>query len=314
MKIECPRCGEQVEYRPGAVQVCSYCKVSLQLPDVNQLPEHLRHQWFREQAAAKAKEEKLRKKAEAEERWRKAKEQQAVRERQLVESRTELQKQRPAEPPSLTGQTKISPGKSFLDRIVYALDPKFERYITPQIIRVFWVLSLVLTFLGVLIYALGGLQTALPRKISVPNPRSDEVVYRESIIADLIEDKQFERMMAESRREEPQESTEPSPIAVDDKPKKLKPDFEDIQNEYEKMSLEQLRATLEKLEREHPSHRTEWVYQHTVLYPLWVAAAAVAAVLSLLVLRMVCEFLCVVFNIATHLNEVRQSLSIAARV
>lgn len=43
-------------------------------------------------------------------------------------------------------------------------------------------------------------------------------------------------------------------------------------------------------------------------YPLWVTAAVVAAVLSLLIIRIACEFLCVVFNIATHLSELRQSL------
>ncbi|NLS92468.1 MAG: DUF4282 domain-containing protein [Planctomycetaceae bacterium] len=166
----------------------------------------------------------------------------------------------------------------------------------------------------VMIYALGSLQTALPRVISVPNTRPREVVYRESVIADLIEIKEFEQMMAESRREEPPESREPSlPTSAGDKPKTPKPDSKDIRTEYEKLSLEQLRANLAKLEQEHPSHRTEWVYQHTLLYPLWVSAAAVTVLLVLLAIRMVCEFLCVVFNIATHLSEIRQSLSTAAR-
>ena len=91
VKIECPRCGEQVEYSPGVVQACPYCQVSLRLPEVNQLPEHLRSQWFKEQAAAKAKEEKRRQKLEAEERRRKEKERQAARENQLAPTRTETQ-------------------------------------------------------------------------------------------------------------------------------------------------------------------------------------------------------------------------------
>lgn len=278
MKIECPRCGEQVDYSPGAVQVCSYCKVSLRLPEVSQLPEHLRSQWFKEQAAAKVKEEKRRQKLEAEERRRKEKERQAARENQRAATRTETQ--RVTGPPSLNQKTKKSTGNSFFDRVIYALDPRFERYITPQIIRVFWALSLVLALLAVMIYALGSLQTALPRTISVPNTRPRDVVYRESVIADLIEIKEFEQMMAESRREEPPEPREPSPpISADDKPKTPNPDSKDIRCEYEKLSLEQLRVNLAKLEQEHPSHRTEWVYQHTLVYPLWVSAAVVTVLL-----------------------------------
>lgn len=311
MKIECPRCGEQVEYRPGAVQVCSYCRVSLQLPDVNQLPEHLRSQWFKEQAAAKAKEEKRRQKMEAEER-RKQKERQTVRERTLAATRAEMQSLDVTGPAILIHKSRKTSRKSFVDRLIYALDPRFERYITPQIIRVFWALSLILALLAVMIYALGSLQTALPRTISVPNTRPREVVYRESVIADLIEIKEFEQMMAESRREEPPEPREPSPpVSADDKPKIPKPDPKDIRNEYEKLSLEQLRANLAKLEQEHPTHRTEWVYQQTLLYPLWVSAAVVTVVLNLLIIRMVCEFVCVVFNIAAHLSEIRRSLSMA---
>ncbi|MGI6416467.1 MAG: DUF4282 domain-containing protein [Thermoguttaceae bacterium] len=54
----------------------------------------------------------------------------------------------------------------------------------------------------------------------------------------------------------------------------------------------------------------EWVFEQTLLYPLLVAAAIVSAVLALLAVRIVCEFLCVVFNIAAHLGEIRQSLPV----
>lgn len=138
MKIECPRCGEQVDYSPGAVQVCSYCKVSLRLPEVNQLPEHLRSQWFKEQAAAKVKEEKRRQKLEAEERRRKEKERQTVSEKSLAATRAEIQGLDVTAPAILVHKSREPSRKSFVDRLIYALDPRFERYITPQIIRVFW--------------------------------------------------------------------------------------------------------------------------------------------------------------------------------
>lgn len=317
MTIDCPRCGEKVEYSPGAVQTCSYCKVSLRLPEVNQLPEELRNQWFRELAAVRAKEEKRRKKLEAEERRRKQTEQQVARERAIAARREEIQRQQNEMPlihtdgpPSLRRPESPPHGKGIANRLVYVLDPKFERCITPQIIRVFWALSLVLALLGVLIYALGSFQVALPRSVPVPNSLPDEVVCRESVLTDLIDDKELEQMLAESRPEPSTESRDLPPARVDNKPSL---DLAAIRDEYEELSLKQLRAEMKKLEKAHPLYRTEWVYRHTLLYPLWVAAAAVAAVLNLLIIRMACEFLCVVFNIATHLSELRQALPSAVR-
>jgi DNA-directed RNA polymerase subunit RPC12/RpoP len=94
VKIECPRCGEQVEYRPGTVQRCLYCGARLRLPEVGQLPEHLRGQWFKEQAAAKAKDEKRRKKLEAAERERKEIEKTAAEKAALLTALREEQQRR----------------------------------------------------------------------------------------------------------------------------------------------------------------------------------------------------------------------------
>ena len=98
MTIECPQCGEKVEYEPGAVQICSYCKVSLRLPEVNQLPEDLRNQWLQEQAAIKARKAKQLKKLETAKQRRKEEEQRQAEEaaRQKKE-REEQERQREEE-------------------------------------------------------------------------------------------------------------------------------------------------------------------------------------------------------------------------
>ena len=316
MKIECPRCGEKVEYSPGAVQTCSYCQVRLQMPAAAQLPEDLRTQWFRELAAAKAKEEKLRKKQEADERRRKQKELRDARQREIAVQRNASQPlSAKTLQPSATGSSVFPNGRtlrsrSLADRAVYLFDPKFERYITPDIISLFWVLCLILALLGVAIFALGTLRIALPQETSVPVVRPDEVVYREGTLTDLIAEGEFEKMMAESRETETPEEPQVRPVAAQKRPK-FDPDA--IRAEYSKLSLDQLRAELTKLEKAHPSSRTEWVYSHCFLYPLWIAAALVATVLCLLIIRMACEFLCVIFNIATHLKELREALPATVR-
>lgn len=308
MKIECPRCGEQVEYSPGAVRACAYCKVNLQLPQIGQLPETLRQEWQREQAAAQAREEKRRKKLELAERRNTEKLRQAAAASPPAARREEPGDQEPARAPRPANRAAGPPGsKGFRARIAYALDLKFERYITPQIIRLVWALSLVLALLGVSIYALGGLQAALPRRVSVHNPRPDEVLRREAVIAALIAEKEFAHRMAESRADERPRPQQPPPVAADEEPRSER---ERIRNEYGKLSVEELRARLVKLEEEYPSYRLEWVFQQTLLYPLLVAAAIVSAVLALLAVRIVCEFLCVVFNIAAHLAAIRQSLPV----
>lgn len=279
-------------------------------PLVNELPEDLRSQWFKEQAAAKAKQEKQRKRAEAEERRRREKEWPAAEERADAGKGAGNAHQGGAGPSSLASRARGSFGRRLLARIVHVLDPKFERYITPEIIRLVWGLSLLLGFLGVSIYALGGLQAALPRRASLANVRPEVVLRREAIIGVLIEEKEFERSLAQVRSRETPETRERPQVAVDEKPAL---DWVKIHEEYERMGIEELRAAMGKLEKEYPSYRTKWLFRHTFLYPLWVAAGLAATVLGLLMIRVLCESLCVVFNIAIHLDELRKSLSVTTR-
>lgn len=133
MKIQCPRCGEKVEYMPGATKTCTYCKVSLQLPEVDQLPESLRMQWHKERAVAKAKDGKRRDAEIAEEERRKEKEKRAAEQearlaneltqmhgerlRQQEESRkqSELQMEPNTRPPATETPSEV-PGQVVADR------------------------------------------------------------------------------------------------------------------------------------------------------------------------------------------------------
>lgn len=197
------------------------------------------------------------------------------------------------------------PARSPLARLIDMLDFRFERYLTPELIRLFWVVSLVLAAVSVCLSALGGLPYALPHRIQVENRLAFDTQRRMALIADLIEER--ERLQARK-----------AAVAADAAPRAGFPQFDsaelpvaepDPRAEYRALgglTLDQLKAERARLEREFPTYRSEWVVRNSVIYVLTCVALLLVAVLALLVVRIVCEMLVVVFNIANHLQAIRE--------
>jgi len=95
-------------------------------------------------------------------------------------------------PPHRPRAVRISGG--LLPRLIEILDLRFERYLTPQLIRLFWVLSLVLAVVILCSYVVGALPYSLPHRKQVENEVPYETQQRKTMIAGIIE--QRERQQA----------------------------------------------------------------------------------------------------------------------
>lgn len=63
MQIECPRCGESLDYFPGATIVCSWCKNSIGLPTLDALPRDLQQKYEQERRKELARRDRARRRA-----------------------------------------------------------------------------------------------------------------------------------------------------------------------------------------------------------------------------------------------------------
>ncbi len=315
MKLPCPYCQDPIQYDlqlVGQKIACPSCKHHVIMTPLSQLSPEYQTEYHEEQ-------ERLKKKQETEERKRKAAEYKAAYKRKMAEEAVERKAAKAklraelradAIQRHLADGTSIAPD-GFWNRLVYFLDLKFERYLTPQIIRIVWVLLLALSICGLGLTLLARLPTAAPRSLQVINPQRASQYNKIATLEQLILEKEREREQEEwekqqkirlqQRRQELQERQQQDEYEVP----KAQPTLRD---QYAKMSLEQLRNELNKLEQQYPEYLTKTDFTGAAWYALFAAATILSTIITLLICRVICEMCIVIFNIANCLVKMRELL------
>jgi hypothetical protein len=130
---------------------------------------------------------------------------------------------------------------------------------------------------------------------------------RKGFLDDMIRNKEGPEVTETPRREFPPGSVVPAPgVAQEREPE---PDWRD---EYSKMTLRQLRKERESLDEKFPETGTRWTLWST-FYLASAAAAVLGTILTLVVLRVCCELIIVVFNIAASLTTIADNTAISGK-
>ncbi len=307
MKLPCPYCQESIEYDirlVGQTISCSYCKRPVSMPPLSRLAPEYQEEYQEEQERKQKKLEAEELKRQKAERKRKAAEEAAERKALAAANRT--QPKEAVRQWYFANNTRISP-KGLWERFVYIFDLKFERYLTPQIIRIVWALVLLLSICALGLRLLTQLPNAAPQTVKVSNPQRGSQSDKIARLQQLIDQKTIEAPKKELStpqtlqiRQEPRQ-----PQFRNDEPPKAQPTPADP---YANMSLDQLKAELDRIEREYPPYLTEMDFRGTAWFILFSAVAVLSCIIGLLICRVICEMFIVVFNIANSLGKIRDTL------
>jgi len=307
MKLSCQYCGDDYEYdhqKAGHPVMCRYCKRTFAMPALEHLSNDDRQAYSKEW---NKKQEKIQKEKERiEENRRRERERKAAEERRRREQETRRQSLLLADlDPATPLPVPAKPRRG----LAYYLDLRFERYLTPWIVRMTWLWTILATLLGIAIYAMVRLPAALPYEETVENDIPYAIRHEIAEIKTLIFQKE---LFADNRQRRPQqrdgrEGAVPAQEAE-------QPSIERAQKpNYAVMTLEQLKAKLAKLEQQYPETTKQMNLNREGMffYILSVAATVIGGILSLLALRVTCEFLIVIFNIATSISVIRDLIKAA---
>ena len=291
MKLSCA-CGQTFEYdhtKAGQQFECAWCRQTITMPAFKQLSPDDQETYQNELRRRQEKVEKQRQKEEA----RVAKERDRIA---REKARIEANQRHPA--------NQGEAGESLLKRVGRALDFKFERYLTPWIIRRVWLWAVILAAFVVSVYVAVGCYNSLPERRVVEVDKPHETLQAISRIQTEI----FRRELEERTRPQPRFQPSPEPTREPVRERPPEPKAAEQPDPYGEMTLEQLRKELARLQE--PEFRTEWIWSFQRWALLLFSAIAIAAFLCLLLLwlRVVCEAIIVVFNIATTLTDIKHSL------
>ena len=187
-------------------------------------------------------------------------------------------------------------------RLIWLLDLKFERYLTPWIIRFTWLWTIVLILAGWSLYTAIGLYQVMPRRTEVQLSIPLQIEEEMRAISRLIAMKEWEDQQRTPRGgqqpPEPREEYSPGPETAE-RPDPLE--------KYKSMSLGQLKSELERLKKQYPESekRLTWNKVALAFYSTSVVGSVLSSCLFLLALRVVCELVIVIFNVASTLSEIK---------
>jgi hypothetical protein len=198
------------------------------------------------------------------------------------------------------GKSKKAVWKSIWNRIVYVIDPMFERFLTPWIIRVTWGLVLLAAVAMVALYAYVNVSVLAALQ---PDMRNVEVAQaRVDMVRELIE-------RQESRLESPQSSRR----ADRRQPDREIPERPSSGNKPEpeltlKQVLELAEADLEKAKAELPS-RWSLAFKAFPLQSSIYTIEVLACILAVLWCRVLLEAAIVLFQMVTKLRSIDERLA-----
>ena len=298
MKIPCPYCTEEVLYDPklaGKTITCSYCKKSLKIPLLHQLKRKYQEEYREEQ-------ERLREEQEYQERILEMKAARELQKQEKERLEQEWFEQERMKNHNIERAIKgKNSGKVFWQRVVYFFDFKLERYLTPQIIRISWVLLLALSFCGLGLMLVTKLPMVAPQTKMVPNTQRYAIAEQIIYLKALIEGKKWDEQLEKSKRKRIEKEIRPVPENV-----KAEPIYK---NQYAKFNLAQLRSELVKLEQKYSEYIQEDDYNGALWYVLLVATGTISTIITILIARVLCELCIVIFNIANSLANIRDTLA-----
>jgi hypothetical protein len=183
------------------------------------------------------------------------------------------------------------------------LDFGFKRYLTPWIMRHIWLWAVCLLGLGLTIQVAISVYKSLPRREVVSLAIPPEARMRKGFLDDLIRNKETPETTEPPRREFPAANVPPVPGVGP----KREPEA-DWRDEYSKMTLRQLRAERKSLEERSPETGTRWT-MWSIFYLTTAVAAVLGTILTLVIIRVWCELIIVVFNIAASLTTIANNTS-----
>jgi hypothetical protein len=179
----------------------------------------------------------------------------------------------------------------------------FKRYLTPWIVRLVWVWGVCLLALGLLIQVAVYVHKSMPSKEVVRLSIPPDARMKKLLLDDLIQRKERSEVTRSPRRESAPPAVPSAPGVVPRR--EPEPDWYD---QYAKMTLRQLRTERQSLEDKFPETGTKWTVW-SVYYLAAAGAAVLGTILTLVFLRVVCELIIVVFNIAMSLTTIANNTS-----
>lgn len=292
MKLACS-CGQAFVYdhqKAGQQFQCKWCKRMVTVPPFQSLPPD-------DQATYRDELQKAQSEAERKKQVEAAREQAKL---DKEKKRIDKEKAR-IEANQRKRQTNATGG--VLSRLIYFLDLRFERYLTPWIIRRTWVWAICVMCLLLLSHLCLCSYRALPRRevvrqripmdVAEKKERLALLIMQKSLVAERPQPRIAPRTASvEPPRDEPRRRTLEQPQKEEDK--------------YASMTLEQLQAEKADLDRRYAETKEEWVWGQWWFYGLAALIGVLSAVLALVSLRVACEFVIVVFNIAMALTAMKE--------
>lgn len=195
------------------------------------------------------------------------------------------------------------PPSNFID----FFDFRFKRYLTPWIVRHVWLWGFCLLALGVAVQVARDVYKSLPTREVVRLHVPYEAQLRKNLLDRLLR-KTTPDTTTDPKTEFSPVRSLPEPEVSTRKPKQQK----NWEEEYGKMSPRQLKAERQSLEEKFPETGERWTSWST-FYLATAAAAILGTILTLVVLRVCCEVLIVVFNIATTLTAIADNTAMSGK-
>ena len=190
---------------------------------------------------------------------------------------------------------------SFID----FLDFGFKRYLTPWIVRHVWLWAVCLLGLGLMVQVAVYVHKSLPTQEVVSLAIPPEAKMRKGFLDDLIRNKETPKVTEIPKGESPPGNI-PAARGVD---REREPDWRE---EYSKMALRQLKAERKSLDEKFPETGTRWTLWST-FYLVSAGAAVLGTTLSLVILRVVCELIIVIFSIAAALTTISDNTAVSRK-
>lgn len=211
----------------------------------------------------------------------------------------------PARPASGLSAKKTPANKrqTLGQKLVYFFDPMFDRYLTPWIIRVTWVLLLAMAGLSAAVFGYGhvAVLSALEPDLGDVQRAEFELMKAESFLREMEEIRGVRRRPGNSRRQTASDVARPVP-ATQEAPRSQDP----LADEKERVA--QARAALERAKASVPS-RSQMIVEHLPMMVLLYSLQLAAGILAVLWLRVLLEGGIVLFNIVSKLGSIDERLA-----
>jgi hypothetical protein len=213
----------------------------------------------------------------------------------------------PSPPAVKDRRLERSQPKSLWERLVYFLDPMFERFLTPWIIRVTWVLLLIVAVLVTIIFGYGhvSLLASLKPDLSEVERAEERLAAANSFLQQLLEEKR-EREIA---RQPSRDSGRPRPFQTRDEPSEnTEPPRSADPLEEAKQMVASAESRLAEVRAKLPS-KMELAGEHLPLQALLYILELAACTIAVLWLRVILEGGIVLFSIVTKLGSIDERLA-----